>query len=918
MRSRQAGTFGRPALLTALLTSLAVLIILSPLASAASAPKAALRASAPAVTATPGPAGASITSPADYLGFPVGADRKLADYEQVREYLESLAAASPWIKVRNIGQTTLGKPFIMAVISTPENLANLSRYIEISRRLADPRGLAPAEAARLAREGKALVMITCNLHSTEVGSSQAALELAYDIAAGKSPKLARALEDVILFLVPSLNPDGLQMVVDWYKKWLGTEFEGGRMPWLYHYYAGHDDNRDWFMANLRETRAVLDVYYRTVVPQVILDMHQMDATGARLFLPPYYAPANPNLDPIVLRETSLIGSSMQLACEEAGQSGVISNAYFDAYWEGSSEMTPWWHNQLGILSEMASVNVASPVYVDPVELSGGEGGFPRYEFGINFPHPWPGGWWRLRDIVDYELTIATEYIRFSAQNRERILDNFYRMGVRAVEKGTKEPPFAFVIPAPFRDPITAAKLAEVLMVGGVEVRRANADFRVGDKTYRAGSYVVRCDQPYRAYLKDLLEVQEYPDIRASKKEPFPVPYDVTAWTLPMQMGVACETIKERFSADTEILSSYPYPKGKFPATAAWGYALRPEPNESCHAVNILMQKGFTVYRADSALSLPGGDTVSAGAFIIANGRGIEEAGRALASKLHVDFLALPAEPAVARHELHPSKVALFKPWLASTDEGWTRLLFDSCAVAYQNVGNAEVKKGAIKDFDVLVFADERPSVIRKGKPTGDYARFFRPMPPEYAGGIDTAGVVNIKKFVKDGGTIVCLGSSCDFAIEALELPVANVLAKLSKEEFACPGGILKVSFKQGQPITYGMPPDGYVFFNDSPAFATNVPYGELDRTVLASYTEKDPRASGLLIGGDKLYRRAALVEIKKGKGSVVLFGFAPQNRCQTLGTYKLLLNALLEAHPKESKGASAGRPSAVKPKPSAG
>jgi hypothetical protein len=906
MRSRHPGHVGRSAVALAALSLAAMFVAASPLASAATAPAPA-SAATPAAVAAGGPAEMAVPTPADYLGFPVGADRKLADYTQVRGYFESLAAASPWIKVWTIGQTTLDKPFIMAVMSRPENLANLPRYIEISKRLADPRGLSEDEAARLAREGKAFIMITCNLHSTEIGSAQAALELAYDIAAQKSPVLSHALENAVFFLVPSLNPDGLQMVVDWYKKWLGTEYEGCRLPWLYHYYAGHDDNRDWWMADLRETRAMLDVYYRTVVPQVIFDMHQMDMTGARLFLPPYTAPANPNLDPAIIRGTSLIGCSMQLACEEAGLAGVISNAYFDAYWEGSSEMTPWWHNQLGILSEMASVNVASPIYVEPGELSANEIGFPRYEYTINFPHPWPGGWWRLRDIVDYELTIATDYIRFCAENKERILNDFYQMGMRGVEKGTKEPPFAFVIPTPFRDPVTAAKLAEVLMIGGVEVRRAKADFKVGDKTYRAGSYVMFCDQPYRAYLKDLLEVQDYPDIRASKKEPFSVPYDVTAWTLPMQFGVACETINDRFSADTELLTTYPWPRENVPGGAVWGYALRPEVTESCHAVNLLLKKGFTVYRADGVIALAGGDTVSAGAFLVPGRTGVAEAARSVASRLHVEFQPLSAEPKVRRHELKPLKVALFKPWLASMDEGWTRYLFDSTAVQYKNVTNAEVKKNAIKDYDVLVFTDEQPSVIRKGKPTGEWARFFRPMPPEYSGGIDSAGVVNVKKFVKDGGTLICLGSSCDFAIEALELPVSNVLSKVSKEDFACPGAILKVSFKQKQPITYGMPPKGFIFFNDSPAFQTTVPYGDLDRTVLASYTEKDPRASGLIIGGDRLYRRAALVEIKKGKGTVVLFGFAPQNRCQTLGTYKLLLNAILEGKPKAAKGAQPGR-----------
>lgn len=937
MRSWHAGTVGRSALLMAVTSFLAAFIIVSPLTTVASAPGGAVpgstapgsaaagpaaRGPAAPAPATPGSAGA-IQSPAEYLGFPIGTDRKLADYAQVRGYLESLAASSPWIKLWNIGQTTLGKPFIMAVMSTPENLGNLPHYIEISKRLADPRGLGPDEATRLAREGKALIMITCNLHSTEIGSAQMALQLAYEIASGKNPELARALEETVFFLVPSLNPDGLQMVVDWYKKWLGTEYEGCHMPWLYHYYAGHDDNRDWFMANLPETRAVLDAYYRTVVPQVVFDMHQMQETGARLFVPPYFPPANENVDPVIYREISLLGSYMQLSCEEAGLSGVISGAYFTAYWEGSSVMTPWWHNQVGLLSECASANVASPVFIEPGELRGDEPGFPRYEHGVNFPNPWPGGWWRLGDIVNYEITIARGFIESCALNRERILNDFYLMGSKAVRRGATEPPYAFVIPAPFQDPVTAAKLVDILMIGGVEVHRAKADFRVGERLFDAGSYVIRLDQPYRAYAKDLLEVQDYPDVRASKKEPFIEPYDVTGWSLAMQMGLPCETINERFDADLELIKESPYARGHFPAESAWGYALSPELNESCHAANIFMAKGLPVYRADEALPVepaksgaeggaPGAPAPAAippGAFIIPAGKGVAELGREVATKLHVDFIPLASEPSVKRHALARRKVGLFKPWAAEEDEGWTRLLFDTFDVPYKSVSNADVKKGAIADYDVLVFPDIQPSIIKEGKPTGEYARFFRKLPPEYAGGIDKEGTENIKKFVKEGGTIICLGSSCGFAIDALELPVANVLDMVSHEEFSCPGSILKVSFKPDQPITYGMPADGFIYFTDSPAFATSVPYGTLDRSVLASYTEKDPRASGLLIGAERLYRRAALVEVKQGRGTIVLFGFAPQHRCQTLGTYKLLLNALLEGAPKGSTGALMGQPS---------
>jgi hypothetical protein len=845
-------------------------------------------------------AASGLRSPGEYLGFPVGADRKLADYREVTAYLEELAAQSPWVTIEVIGETTLGKPFIMAVISTPENLTDLAKYKEISRRLADPRGLSPDEARRLARDGKTFVMITCNLHSTEIASSQMSLELVYDIAAGGNETLRKALEQTVLFLIPSLNPDGLQMVVDWYEQWVGTEYEGCRMPWLYHHYAGHDDNRDWFMGNLAETRAVFDTYFRTVVPHVILDMHQMWSSGARLFLPQFHPPANVNVDPIVYREVGLLGYFMQLACEEREYAGVISDAYFTAYWEGTSMMTPWWHNQVGLLSEAASVNVASPIYIEDVELRGGSKGFPRYEHRINFPNPWPGGWWRLRDIVDYELAIAEGLVDCCARNSERFLYNFYRMGSKAVERGGSEAPYGFVIPSPQSDPVTAARMIEALMLGGVEVHVATEDFMTDDRLYRAGSYVIRLGQPYRAYAKDLLEVQEYPDIRASEKEDFVRPYDMTGWTLPMQMGVECEEIEGPFEANLRLLEDYPYPDPAFPAKeeAVWGFGLDPAVNASYAAVFALLERGFKVNRMEGKTAHDGNPPLPAGTFVIPLQKGLREAAAGLASELHVTFHRFTEKPQGEMRELGAVKTALFKPWRASMDEGWTRYLFDTHGVPYENVGNEEVKEGKIGKFDVLIIPDIGPSIIKEGKPSGEWARFSRPMPPEYAGGIDEEGVENVKKFVEEGGTLVCFGASCDFAIEALELPVSNVLDKVSHDEFYCPGSILEVSFRENHPVTYGMPEDGYIFFTNNPTFATTIPYGKFDRAVLASYEKKNPLASGLLIGPERLYRRAALVEMRYDRGRVVLFGFRPQHRCQTAGTYKLVFNALLEGKRK--------------------
>lgn len=827
----------------------------------------------------------------------MGADRKLVDYEEVRDYLERLAAVSPRVETWSIGKSTLGKPFIMAVLSSPENINNVQRYIDISKRLADPRGLSQDEAWNLAHEGKILVMITCNLHSTEIGSAQMALELAYDIAAERNDKTNKALEDAILFLIPSLNPDGLQMVVDWYEKWVGTEFEGCQMPWLYHHYAGHDNNRDWFMLNLSETRAIFDLYFRDVVPHVILDMHQMWSTGARLFVPQFYPPANVNVDPIIYRAVGLLGYFMQLECEEHGYQGVISDAYFTAYWEGTSMMTPWWHNQVGLLSEMASARIATPIYIEAGELRGGSKGFPRYEHRINFPNPWPGGWWRLRDIVDYELAISEALLDCCARHRERFLRNFYLMGERAVKKGKTEAPYGFVFPTPQRDPVTTARLVEALMLGGVEVQRAKKDFQVGDRIFRAGSYVIRCDQPYRAYVKDLLEVQDYPDIRASKQETFVRPYDVTGWTVPMQMGVGCEEIDEPFFADLELLDEFPYPRTVFPDESGWGYFLVPESNASYVSVNILLKDGFTVYRADDAVAARGESsvTIPEGAFLVPNQKNLSKLGNELCRKTHADFIPLDEEPVVYRHTLKPAKTALFKPWLASMDEGWTRLLFDTSSVPYTNVSNEDIKKRDIDKYHVLVIPDIAPSIIKDGKPTGERAYFFRPLPPEYTGGIEKEGVENIKKFVENGGTLICFDSSCEFAIEAFNLLIRNVLQNVSRDDFYCPGTILEASFKSGHPITYGMPENGYIFFASSPAFSTTIPWGNVGRSVLAHYTKKDAKASGLLIGGELLHRRAALIEITYGEGKIVLFGFRPQHRCQTAGTYKLVFNAILEA-----------------------
>ncbi|MFQ5722745.1 MAG: M14 metallopeptidase family protein, partial [Candidatus Aminicenantales bacterium] len=437
------------------------------------------------------------TSPKDFLGHEVGADRKLADYNQIQAYFHKLDQESAKIKVLEIGKTTLNKPMIMAVITSEENMAKLDDYRAISKKLRDARGLTPEEARNLSKQGKLILLFTCNIHSTEIASSQMAMELAYKLVTGQTPFDAdKVLNDVIVLLVPTTNPDGQQMVTDWYRKYVGTKYEGGRMPWLYHHYAGHDDNRDWFMFNLSETRAVTKVLYHDWIPQIHIDEHQMGSTGARLFIPPYMDPPIPNVHPLLWRGVYLCGANMAYDLEKKGFKGVVHGRSFTGWWIGACDDTSWLHNTIGLLSEMASVKVATPIYVDPTELHKS-----YYEKRMQFPDPWPGGWWRLRDIVNYELTLSLSLIKTSYLYKQDFLFNFYKMGRDAIESGQKNKPYAFVIPKKQFDYPTALKMLDILKFGGVEIHQAKEDFIADGKLYPAGSFVVLMSQPYRPYAQ---------------------------------------------------------------------------------------------------------------------------------------------------------------------------------------------------------------------------------------------------------------------------------------------------------------------------------------------------------------------------------------------------------------------------------
>jgi Zinc carboxypeptidase len=846
---------------------------------------------------------AAQTPPDKYLGFKIGEDRKLADYAQIKGYFEKLAQETNKLKLFTIGESVQKRPLIMAAISTPENLAKIDRWKEILHKLRDPRATSVDEARKLAKEGKVIVLITCSLHATEIAASQMSMELAYDLVTGKTDfDAAKVLNDVVFLLVPTHNPDGNQMVVDWYKKYVGTQYEGGNMPWLYHVYAGHDDNRDWYMFNLPETRAVTKVLYHDWLPLIHLDEHQQGSNGARLFVPPFMDPPLPNIQPTVWRGVNLIGTEMSYDLQQHGMSGIVNGRSYTAWWIGACDDTGWLHNILSCLSEAASVRVASPIYIEPSELQTG-----FFEKRMDFIDPWPGGWWRLRDIVDYELVLSQSLLKTASLHREDILFNFYRMNKNAVETVDPGQPYAFVIPAVQRDYPTMLKMLEVLKMGGVEIHQAKADFLAGGRFYTAGSFVVLTAQPYRTFAWALLDRQKYPDMRQYPGGPPVPPYDNAAWTLPLQMGVLCDKIEEAFEAKLDKIDAVPYPKVPAQGKSAY-FVLDARVNASYAMAMALLKDGAEVWRTKSRAALKGHD-LQAGCFVVKASDAVKKALPALAAKLDLAVLDVDDVSGLAKDPVKFPRIGLFQSWRGNMDEGWTRYVFDDMGIPYKTLHNADIKgtKEQKPDlraaYDVIVFADENANTIKGTRPgagapgaaESPMARMFRqgPTPPEYEGGIGQEGVDALKAFVEKGGRLVALNGASEFAIAEFGAPARNALTGVDRAKFFCPTSILRILVDNETPLGYGLPKQAAAMFVNSLAFDTFSPSFDWDRKVVATYPEDEILMSGWLLGEEYLARKAAVVDTKYKDGRIFLIGIRCQNRAQSHGTYKFLLNALL-------------------------
>ena len=816
------------------LASIGILIGILILATSASAQRQ--RATTPAN---------SLPSPRSVFGFDPGDDRTIIDWKQITDYLTRLDKASDRVSLQNIGTSTLGRTMIAAFISAPENIRSLEKYQAIQARLADPRKVRnETERDQLVQDGKTVVVISCSIHSTEIVASQMSTQLAYDLANANDPDTLAILRNTILILIPSPNPDGVDIVANWYRKTLGTATEGREPPELYHYYAGHDDNRDWFMLNLKETKAVTRLLWKEWFPQIVYDVHQQGSNGSRFFVPPFYDPPNPHIEPLLLREVGLIGHKMAADVTAAGFKGILTNALYDTWWHGGFRTAPYFHNSIGILTEAASARLMTPATVAREQLgrSSTRGMRSALEATTNFPNPWLGGAWRPRDIMQMEMIACHSLLSLAANYRVDYLRNFYELGKANLSPAAEKQPVAYLVPAGQGRDENVAKMIGSLVEQGVEVYRLDHElhaiharqvigqgaFGSGPNVSRfygpavlnpesaarevpAGSYIIFVNQPYRDNVLALFEPQVYPD-RTTATGEAERPYDVAGWTLPMTMGLDCPAV------------------------------VMIQENEGQRKLTLL--KSENEVRRDLGLALWTTDKSP---------------------------ITNPVKPGI--------RIGIYKNSRAGNmDEGWTRFVFDAFNVPFQSVSETDIAGASPRaKFDVVVL----PSEQIRAAPDGEA--------PENPRGIAEPGYKNLARFVEDGGTLICFDGSCGQLIKQLKLPLRNVLEGVRSNDFYCPGSVLRIDVDTSNPIARTMSKDTNAYFIGSSAFEVTDD-GKVQ--VIARYAKEGILRSGWLRGEDKLKDKIALASVSLGKGRIVLFGFRPQHRGQTWGTFPFIWNAI--------------------------
>jgi len=842
----------------------------------------------------------AVPTPEQFFGFRMGTDNKLARWDKIVEYLRQISQTTDRVRFRELGKSTNGNPFIALEIASPDTLKNLDRYKQIERKLYFQGG-APTDTERdeIFRQGKAVVAITTTIHATEIGASQMVVELVHRLATDNSPGVKKILDNVIFVLVPSLNPDGQIMVTDWFNKNLGTPFETSQIPYLYHPYVGHDNNRDMYMFTQKESQHTAKLLWHDWFPAVWLDEHQMGSSGARIFVMPATDPINANVHPLIYRWNGILGQSQAAALEAAGKEGIIYNSTYTNFWQGAMAWSGWWHNQVGLLTEVASVRVAAPIdqqraipgrAAAPAEGGGGRGGRGGGDTGgvlppptdINsrteYPRPWMGGHWTLRDIVDYELIATMALLDTVADRREALLQQIYEVNRLTIENGKNGDPAAILIPVETQhDPHEAAHLVDKLQMAGVDVYRADAAFDADGQKYAGGTFVIPMSQVFARYAKDILEKQTYPEVRRSPTSPPEPPYDVTAWSLGMLLGVDHVVAHKPLPDNVKLtkLDTAPKLDGRVSGNGP-RYVFDYRGPDAAKAMNRLLQDGARLAFESAA----NGSRVW---ILNASKASLDAVGSELGMQIKTADGTAPS----GAISVKAPRIGMYSPWTGGNmDEGWTRWVLEQYDFKLTTLHNADVRAGKLRSkFDVVILPDQAPRGIVEGS-SGSNVR------PEYRGGIGDEGVSALKEFVSQGGTLVTLGSASDLAIERLGVPLKNLKAGLTRDQHFAPGTILNIEVDTAHPLGLGMPAETTGFYNNSPFFSVGEGFSSQKVSVIARYPNTGVVASGWLKGEDLMAGRAAVVSIDTNPGRIVVFGLRPQHRAQTHATFPLLFNAL--------------------------
>lgn len=842
----------------------------------------------------------SVITPEKNFGFVPGSDYMLFNYEELIDYLMKLDKASPMLKMVEIGQSPMGKKMYIAFISSENNIKNLDKLRDINRALALDPDLSEKEQLEYVSNGKVFVLATLSMHSTEVAPSQAAPLIAYELITTDDPLITRYLDDVVYMMVPNHNPDGMDMVVENYKKYKGTQYEGASLPGLYHKYVGHDNNRDFVSLTQEDTRAISRIYSLDWFPQVAVEKHQMGSSGIRYYVPPSHDPIAENVDAELWAWMGVFGTNMLRDLTNEGLAGVGQNMIFDDYWPGGTT-TSNWKNVIGMLTEAASVKEATPIYIEPGELQASGKGLAEYEKSVNFPLPWPGGWWRLGDIVKLEIGSTFSIIKTASLHKTDILKFKNDLCKREVEKGRTQPPYYYVVPGEQADQSEVISLTTLMNEHGINAFRLSANYTLDGINFKEGDIVYPLAQPFRAFIKEVMEKQVFPVRHYSTGGAMISPYDITSWSLPLHRGLVSHEIKKRDLAFEGLLKPvtgtyYPLREAYklpavFPATS----------NGSFRAAFIAMKNGLKVSRLSQETKISG-KVFGKGSFVIQGGD------EALLNRIVKESLTEPgtAEQAsgLPLKDVSMPRIALVETYFSDMDAGWTRYLFDTYEIPYTVIRPGEFEKTDLtKGYDVIIFPSSGKTVLMNGKPGNESRPAMSNYHPDYQKGIGKKGMEKLLLFINNGGKVISWGQSTDLFTGMLEipdgekkeefvLPFTNIAEQAEKEGLAIPGSWVRMTVKQDHPLTYGMPAETGIFYRGQPLWATSVPRFDMDRRVIGAFPDDNLIISGFGENEEKIAGKAAMIWIKKGKGQIVLYAFNPQFRASTPATYKLLFNAL--------------------------